>query len=107
MRLPKAICRLLRHLVPSLACAVLLLAAAHAQTFNVLFTFAGNGLNGQPYYPASGLIMTGGKLYGTALRGGTAENGAVFQLKPAGDGWVLECSIASRAAPMARIPARA
>ncbi len=90
MRLPKAIRRCLpNRLVLYLVCAALLLGAAHAQTFNVLFTFSGNGLNGQPFYPASGLIMTGGKLYGTTLRGGSAENGAVFQLKRAGDGWVL------------------
>lgn len=69
---------------------LLMATAAQAQSFNVLYTFVGNGSNGAPYYPASGLVLnTGGKLIGTALRGGTTDNGAVFQLSHVGAGWVL------------------
>ena len=69
---------------------LLMPVAVQAQSFKVLFTFVGNGSNGAPYYPASGLVINGGgNLIGTSLRGGTSENGAVFQLKHVGAGWVL------------------
>src|SRR5271169_2373291 len=63
---------------------------AQAQTFAVLYNFAGNGSNGAPYFPYAGLAMTaGGTLYGTTSRGGTYENGTAFRLKRAGSGWLL------------------
>lgn len=65
-------------------------AVAEAQTFGVLYNFAGNGSNGAPYQPYNGLAMTpGGILYGTTLKGGTYEDGTAFQLKRAGAGWLL------------------
>ena len=65
-------------------------AVAEAQTFNVLYNFAGNGSNGAPYQPYNGLAMTpGGILYGTTLKGGSYEDGTAFQLKRAGAGWLL------------------
>ncbi len=65
-------------------------AVAQAQTFSVVYNFAGNGSNGAPYQPYNGLAITpGGILYGTTLKGGTYEDGTAFQLKRAGAGWLL------------------
>ena len=73
-----------------LATMILVASATQAQTFAVLYNFAGNGSNGAPYYPYAGLAMTaGGSLYGTTSRGGTYENGTAFRLKRAGSGWLL------------------
>ena len=50
-------------------------AVAEAQTFNVLYNFAGNGSNGAPYQPYNGLAMTSWRnslwhnLEGRELRG--------------------------------------
>ena len=38
-------------------------------------------------FPSSGLIEGDGKLYGTTVRGGTYDWGAVFEIKPDGDGY--------------------
>jgi hypothetical protein len=46
-----------------------LMSPAQAQTFNVLFNFAGNGSNGAAFWPYNGLTMTaGGNFYGTTLK---------------------------------------
>ncbi len=73
-----------------LALSLALMSTAQAQTFNVLFNFAGNGSNGAAFWPYNGLTMTaGGNFYGTTLKGGTFEKGTVFELRHVGSGWVL------------------
>ena len=60
--------------------------AAHAQTFNVIYTFTGgsDGAN-----PSAGLtIDAAGNLYGTAFTGGSGY-GTVFTLKPSGSDWIM------------------
>ena len=48
------------------AASIMTVPATQAQTFAVLYNFAGNGSNGAPYFPYAGLAMTaGGSLYGT------------------------------------------
>jgi uncharacterized repeat protein (TIGR03803 family) len=70
---------------------LLFVCIAQAQSYSVLYTFSGNGLNGQPFYPSSGLVINGsGNLFGTTLRGGSAENGAAFELKRSDTGWILQ-----------------
>ncbi len=72
------------------AASIMTVPATQAQTFAVLYNFAGNGSNGAPYFPYNGLAITaGGNLYGTTSRGGTYENGTAFRLKRAGSGWLL------------------
>ena len=90
MRPSPSIGRRFAHYCAVLMSCSLLFGFAHSQTYSVLYTFTGNGLNGRPFYPNSGLVMnSGGILFGTTLRGGSAENGSAFQLKRAGSGWVL------------------
>ncbi len=52
---------------------------------HVIYNFA-NGSDGG--YPFSTLVFDGaGNIYGTALNGGNAGNGVVFELSPNGTGW--------------------
>jgi len=40
------------------------------------------------YLPLSGVVLdSSGNLYGTTSRGGTSDNGVVYQLTPSGSGW--------------------
>ncbi len=56
-------------------------------TYNLLYTFPGNGSAGQS--PSSALVIdNAGNLYGTTLDGGTGGYGTVYQLTPSGPGWV-------------------
>ncbi len=73
-----------------LALAFALTLPLRAQTFTVLYMFAGKA-DGQ--YPQAGVILDGaGNLYGTTLAGGASDNcgtigpgcGTVFKLDPAG-----------------------
>lgn len=60
-------------------------AAAQAQTFNVLYTFNGNtdGTN-----PVAGITLDrAGNLYGTTSAGAQAGFGSVYRLAPSGTGW--------------------
>lgn len=83
----------LRALSTALALAIVLAAAvvatrtADAQTFSVLYAFAG-GVDGQ--WPQAGVIRdTAGNLYGTTYGGGTAGDGTVFMLDQTGKETVL------------------
>ncbi len=59
--------------------------AVWAQTYNVIYNFAGGDGNG----PTSTLRIVGaGNLYGTTQQGGNGQ-GVVFKLKHVGSGWVL------------------
>ena len=62
--------------------------AAHAQSFQLLYTFSG----GDGAHPIAGLTMDrGGKLYGTVRTGHSGSNwGGAYQLRPAGSGWVFD-----------------
>ncbi len=52
--------------------------------FTNLYSFT-NGADGR--YPYSGVILSGGALYGTAYQGGHSHNGTVFSLKTNGTGF--------------------
>lgn len=72
-------------------CYVLFIAVlfppAHAQAFTVLHYFTGGADGANPH---AGLTMDlHGNLYGTTTTGGPAGFGTVFQMKPAGTGWIL------------------
>ena len=61
--------------------------AAHAETFNVIYTFTGQKDGANPY---AGVTMDRrGNLYGTTSAGGSTGYGAVFELKPSGAGWIV------------------
>ncbi len=61
--------------------------AAQAQTYTILHKFTG-GSDGS--FPTSTLVADrAGRFYGTVERGGTYGSGVVFQLKPAGSGWIF------------------
>jgi uncharacterized repeat protein (TIGR03803 family) len=75
----------------SILAIILLLAllptAAHSQTYSVIYTFM-NGSDGA--FPAAGLTLRGGVLYGTASASmHNTGNGTVFQLMRVGSDWVL------------------
>jgi uncharacterized repeat protein (TIGR03803 family) len=62
---------------------------AQAQTYNVIYTFTGNGDGG---YPLAGLVMDkAGNLYGTTSSGGSFPNysGVVFEMTQGGQESVL------------------
>ena len=66
---------------------LLLVTSAGAQTFTVLHNFT-NGRDGGN--PIAGLVLDrAGNLYGTASTGGNAGFGSVYELKHAGEGWIL------------------
>lgn len=66
-----------------LALIAVLVPAAQAETFKVIYNFTDGADGGNPY---SGLaIDRSGNLYGTTQRG----NGTVFKLAHAGSGWIL------------------
>ena len=74
----------------ALFCALATVAVppAQAQTLTVLHSFTG-GQDGE--YPATGLTLDrGGNLYGTALRGGPANAGALFRISHRRSGWVFD-----------------
>ena len=62
--------------------------AAHAQSFQVLYTFAGGNDGAGPY---AGLTMDrGGNLYGTTHSGNSGTNwGDVYEVKHKGSGWIF------------------
>src|SRR5271157_3723140 len=63
--------------------------AAHAQTFQVLYTFTGGPDGAQPY---AGLTIDkgGNNLYGTTSAGNEGSNwGNVYQLRHRGAGWTF------------------
>lgn len=65
----------------TIACAVLLGAAANGQTFATLWTFSGNYVFGSE---ASLVQGSDGNFYGTTNDGGTHGLGTVFKMTPAG-----------------------
>jgi uncharacterized repeat protein (TIGR03803 family) len=81
-------------LTMAFALAVAMASPAQAQTFKVLYNFAG-AQDGE--YPWAGLTMDGaGNLYGTAVAGGNLGSncpyngcGTVFKLSHKGSGWVF------------------
>jgi uncharacterized repeat protein (TIGR03803 family) len=82
-----AIMLLLLFLIFVLLFMTLATQPAHAQTFNVIYSFTG-GLDGG--YPSTGLTMDRkGNLYGTIGIGGAYGYGAVFKLSHQGSGWVF------------------
>jgi uncharacterized repeat protein (TIGR03803 family) len=93
---PKArtICRIVRSVASralpvGTACTLLLLAAlpARAQSYSVLYSFAGGTDGGSPF---SALILDPeGNLYGTASAGGISGNGVVFEIGSTGNETVL------------------
>jgi uncharacterized repeat protein (TIGR03803 family) len=93
---PKArtICRIVRSVASralpvGTACTLLLLAAlpARAQSYSVLYSFAGGTDGGSPF---SALILDPeSNLYGTASAGGISGNGVVFEIGSTGNETVL------------------
>ncbi len=70
-----------------LALTIVLTQSAQAQTFEAIYNFTGGADGDSPW---TGLTIDGaGNLYGTTSSGGFANGGAVFKLKHAGPGWVL------------------
>jgi hypothetical protein len=68
---------------------MLLLAAtpAQSQSFSVIHAFSAGGDGGYPYF---GLTKDRtGNFYGAASVGGTHGYGIIFEMSPAGDGWVV------------------
>ncbi len=60
-------------------------AASPRASTSVIFSFDGSVLGG---YPDSDLVFdVAGNLYGTAVEGGTANGGVVFELSPGPSGW--------------------
>ncbi len=51
------------------------------KAYSVLHNFAGGATDGA--YPYAGLIVSGGKLYGTTYQGGLYNTGTVYQMDPA------------------------
>jgi uncharacterized repeat protein (TIGR03803 family) len=76
MKVKSLVCLSLITLLASLA------PLAHAQTFSVIYNFAGH--NGGD--PNSGVTIRAGNLYGTTYSGGTS--GAVYELTRSGSDWV-------------------
>jgi uncharacterized repeat protein (TIGR03803 family) len=79
----------------TLALAILLNAAAQAQTFHVIHNFTGGADGSTPY---AGLTMDrGGNFYGTTGQGGTGTGcffeqpgcGVVYKLSHSGQSWIL------------------
>jgi uncharacterized repeat protein (TIGR03803 family) len=69
-------------LVVILACSVILVQSARAQSFNVIHNFTG-GTDGAN--PLNGLMMgAAGYMYGTTSAGGAYNNGTVFRIGPTG-----------------------
>ena len=81
-----------KTVAPALATAFLLTvvssAAAHAQSFQLLYTFTGGLDGGQPYSGVT--INRGGNLFGTTHTGNQGTNwGQVYELEHAGSGYVF------------------
>jgi len=84
------------------ALTIIAVPAAQAQTFTVLHTFTGGQDGGNPW---AGLTMDGaGNLYGTARYGGSNGDGAVYQLKRAGSGWVFNSLYSFAGEPDGALP---
>ena len=61
--------------------------AAHAQSFQVIYTFSGGPDGAQPY---AGLTINRGNLYGTTSAGNSGTNwGNVYELRNKGGGWIF------------------
>src|SRR5580698_8482387 len=89
-----------KRTAPTQAIATLLLAvfvqavlgtqSAHAQTFTVLYNFAGPHIRWDGAYPAGGLVQdASGNLYGTTQKGGAYNFGTVFKVDTTGKETVL------------------
>ncbi|HZR18299.1 MAG TPA: choice-of-anchor tandem repeat GloVer-containing protein [Verrucomicrobiae bacterium] len=65
-----------------------------AQTFKTLYNFTGGNDGSAP----SGLILSGGLLYGTAAYGGGSSNGTVYSVKTDGTGFKMLHSFTSASA---------
>lgn len=61
--------------------------AADGGDFTLLHEFSGGPADGE--YTEGSLVMSGGKLYGMTMYGGTDDNGAVFRMNPDGSGFNL------------------
>jgi uncharacterized repeat protein (TIGR03803 family) len=84
------------------ALIIVAVPAAQTQTFAVLHTFTGGQDGGNPW---AGLTMDGaGNLYGTARYGGSNGDGAVYQLKRAGSGWVFNSLYSFAGEPDGALP---
>ncbi len=76
--------RVVLALTMSLATGIGLTQSAHAQTYRVIYNFTQHG----GANPVAGLTVDrGGNLYGTTAWGGATDNGTVFELKRAGNGF--------------------
>ena len=73
-----------RTMAITLVLTFILLPAAHAQTYHVIYNFTGGG---DGAYPEAGVTLRGGNLYGTAYQGGSHNRGNVFKLARNGSGW--------------------
>lgn len=88
MKLKTLLCSSLITLVCLLAMVATAPEPAQAQTFRVLYTFAGGSDGGEPM---AGVTVAGpGTLYGATSSGGTHDYGTVFKLAQRGSGWTLD-----------------
>ena len=96
--MPRTHIALAMRCVASAALVSILLAAAQAQTFSVIYNFAGAPGGQQPQGNLA--IDRNGVLYGTTVGGGNTQGfctvysdeggcGTVFRLKPVQGGWIL------------------
>src|SRR5271157_6113897 len=74
-------------LLTALLTAVLFTPAVQAQTLTVLHTFTGGADGYEPY--AGVTLDQQGRIYGTAIQGGSHDDGVVFRLVGGGQGWAL------------------
>ena len=66
--------------------SVTMTASIEAQTFSVIHSFGGRGIDG--YAPVAGVTLgPGGKLYGTTTE--SPGDGTVFELKPVSGNWIV------------------
>jgi uncharacterized repeat protein (TIGR03803 family) len=70
--------------------------------FGTLYSFTAIGpsiTNSDGAYPRAGLILSGNSLYGTAVQGGTSDNGTVFALNTDGTGFTTLHSFTGTSIP--------
>jgi len=71
----------------ALAVAFLLATSAHAQTYSVIYNFAGGSDGATPF--AGVTFDSAGSMYGTASAAGRRGYGDVYRLVPGGSGWTF------------------